>query len=299
MKHLIVIAGPTAIGKTNLSIRLASQFKSEIFSADSRQLFNELSIGTAKPSQTELAATKHHFINELSVAGDYSAGQFEKDALERLGERFKQHNVLFLVGGSGLYINAVCQGFDAFPEIDPQIRLTLNAELEEQGIGHLQQLLQQADPDYYKTVDLNNPMRLTRALEIYRGTGKPYSSYLNKAKAKRPFNIVKIALDMDREALYKRINTRVDTMIEQGLIDEVKQLMPYKNKAALQTVGYQELFDYFDGRANLDKAIDLIKQNSRRYAKRQLTWLRRDQDYKWFKPDVVEEIANYISGNIL
>jgi len=280
-KKLIVIAGPTAVGKTATAIRLAQQLKTEIISADSRQFYNEMSIGTAKPDAEELSQAKHHFINSHSITDNFTVGDFEKEALLLLDELFKTHDQLIMVGGSGLFIQAVTQGFDNLPAANPEIREKLNQEFAEKDIEHLQQKLKDADPDYYNKVDLNNPQRLIRALEVFQATGKSFSSYRKATVNTRPFESIKIVLDLPREELYDRINRRVDIMIEQGLVEEVHSLLPYRQLNALNTVGYSELFDYFDGKTDLPAAIDLIKQNTRRFAKRQLTWFRKDKEMKW------------------
>lgn len=280
---LIVIAGPTAIGKTAAAIQLAQHFNTVILSADSRQFFKEMSIGTAKPTAEELAAAPHYFIDSHSITEPFSVGDFEKQGMELLDELFKAHDIIIIVGGSGLYIKAICEGFDHIPDADEGVREKLNAELEEKGLAHLQEKLKQVDPDYYNEVDINNPQRVIRALEVFESTGKPFSSYRVANTNTRPFNIIKIALDMPREQLYNRINQRVDVMLEQGLLDEVKSLLPYRHLNALNTVGYSEVFDYLDGKVDLDTAIDKIKQNTRRFAKRQLTWFRKDKDFHWFE----------------
>jgi tRNA dimethylallyltransferase len=284
-KTLIVIAGPTAVGKTAATIDIARHYQTEIISADSRQFFREMNIGTAKPSAEELAAVKHHFINSHSITESFSVGDFEKQALDTLNEVFRHHDVALLVGGSGLYIKAVCEGFDVLPEVDPLIRQRLNWELAEFGIEYLQQKLKKVDPGYYKQVDPNNPQRLVRALEVFEGSGKPFSSFRKADLKTRSFNTVKIGLNLPREQLYRRINDRVDIMVRDGLIEEVRSLIPYRNFNALNTVGYSELFAYFDGKVDLDTAISLIKQNTRRFAKRQLTWFNKDKEIKWFNPE--------------
>ena len=282
-KTLIVIAGPTAIGKTAAAIQLAQHFNTVIISADSRQFYREMSIGTAKPTTEELAAVQHYFINSHSIADSFTVADFEKQALELLDELFKTRDVVILVGGSGLYIKAICEGFDDIPSAEPEIREKLNLEFSEHGITYLQEKLKVADPEYYAEVDINNPQRVIRALEVFESTGKPFSSYRVSNINKRPFNIIKIGLDMPRDILYERINRRVDNMIGQGLVDEAKTLLPQRHLNALNTVGYNELFDYFDGKTSLDSAIESIKQNTRRFAKRQLTWFRKDKDIHWFE----------------
>ncbi|RVT99872.1 tRNA (adenosine(37)-N6)-dimethylallyltransferase MiaA [Mucilaginibacter limnophilus] len=300
-KTLIVVTGPTAVGKTAAAIRVAQHYDTAIISADSRQFFKEMSIGTAKPDADELAAAKHYFIDSHSVTEDFSVGDFERKALQLLDELFKTHDVVILAGGSGLYINAVCEGFDDLPKPAEGVRERLNEELENNGIEYLQEKLKAADPDYYTQVDLNNPRRLVRALEVFETTGKPFSSYRVSAQNKRPFNIINIALNMPREQLYERINRRVDIMIEQGLVEEVRSLLPYRRLNALNTVGYSEIFDYFDGKTDLDTAISLIKQNTRRFAKRQLTWFGRDKEINWVdaaSPSLLQDVLDIIEKRI-
>jgi tRNA dimethylallyltransferase len=284
-KTLIVIEGPTAAGKTAIAIKLAQQLKTEIISADSRQFYREMSIGTAKPTDKELAAAKHHFIDSHSIIENFTVGDFEKQSLQLLNVLFKTHDKVIMAGGSGLFIQAITKGFDDLPVADPAIRTHLNQEFAEKGIGFLQDWLKTADPDYYSQVDLNNPQRLIRALEVFKTTGKPFSSYRKAVTNKRPFHCIKIGLDLPREFLYKRINQRVDDMIAQGLAEEARSLLPYRHLNALNTVGYSELFDYFDGKNDLNTAIEFIKQNTRRFAKRQLTWFRKDKEIKWLMAD--------------
>jgi tRNA dimethylallyltransferase len=282
-KTLIVIAGPTASGKTAAAIEVARRYNTVVVSADSRQFYREMSIGTAKPTTEELNAVKHYFINSLSISETYTAGDYEKQCLELLAGLFKIHDVVVLAGGSGLFIKAVCEGFDVFPDNDPDVRERLNNELENNGVAYLQEKLKAADPEYYNQADINNPQRVIRALEVFESSGKPYSSYRKSALNKRPFHIVKFGLSLPRPVLYDRINQRVDEMVKQGLIDEVKSLLPYRHLNALNTVGYSELFDYFDGKTDLDTAIALIKQNTRRFAKRQITWFRKDKEINWLE----------------
>jgi tRNA dimethylallyltransferase len=290
-KTLLVIVGPTASGKTTAAIQLAQQYKTVILSADSRQFYREMSIGTAKPDADELAAAKHYFINSHSITEPFSVGDFEKQGLALLDELFKTHDKVILVGGSGLYIKALCEGFDEIPQADAAIREQLNQDFTQKGIEPLQEQLKLADPVYYKEVDLNNPQRIIRALEVFRHTGLPFSSYRKATVNTRPFNTLKIGLDMPREVLYNRINQRVNDMVNQGLVDEAKSLITYRHLNALNTVGYSELFDYFDDKTDLNKAIDLVKQNTRRFAKRQLTWFRKDQSIHWLAPaDIRPEI---------
>lgn len=280
--YLISIVGPTAIGKTALSIKLAQHFKTEIISADSRQFFKEMSIGTAAPSSEELNTATHHFIHHKSIQENYNVGAFEKEALLKLNSIFKIKDVVIMVGGSGLYIDAVTKGLDDFPEINPNIREQLNTDLETKGLSFLQEQLKALDPEGYQAIAIDNPHRVIRALEICLGSAKPYSSFLNKNKTKRPFKTITIGLTADRDLIYNRINQRVDLMMTSGLLDEAKKLYPYKSLNALNTVGYKELFNYLDGAWTLDFAISEIKKNTRRFAKRQLTWFRKDNNIIWF-----------------
>ncbi|MCC6838354.1 MAG: tRNA (adenosine(37)-N6)-dimethylallyltransferase MiaA [Bacteroidia bacterium] len=297
MKHtptLLVIAGPTAIGKTALSIQLAKHFNTFILSADSRQFFKEMSIGTAKPTQEEMQGITHYFIDSHSISEDFNVGKYEADAIQLLEKLFKETNLVLLVGGSGLYVDAVCNGLDELPEANENIRKQLEETYQKNGITALQEQLKELDPDYYAQVDLNNPQRLLRALEVCLSTGKPYSKQRTGAKKERNFNCIKIGLNTDREELYNRINQRVDMMMQQSLLEEVKQLLPYKNKNALQTVGYKELFDHLEGKISLNEAVELIKQHTRNFAKRQLTWFRRDEQIKWFEPKQLNDIISYV-----
>jgi tRNA dimethylallyltransferase len=297
MNHqLIVIAGPTAIGKTALAIRLAQHYNTVIISADSRQFYREMSIGTAKPDAGELAAAQHYFINSHSITDNFSVGDFEKQALALLDELFKTHNKVILVGGSGLYIKAICEGFDDLPVADDATRAKLNQEFAQYGIEHLQNKLKKADPDYYNEVDLSNPQRVIRALEVFESTGRPISSYRIAAQNKRPFNILKFGLNLPREVLYQRINQRVDIMVQQGLVNEVRSLLPYRHLNALNTVGYSEIFDYLDGKTTLEQAIELTKQHTRNFAKRQLTWFNKDKKIQWFEPADEKKIIAAIEG---
>lgn len=291
---LIVIAGPTAVGKTALTIHLAQVLNTVIVSCDSRQFYQEMNIGTAKPTGMELAAAPHFFINSLSIFDAYSVGDFERDALAFLEKKFVEKQAILMTGGSGLYIKAVCEGFDPFPTIDKKQRLQIEQQYQQQGIGYLQETLQQLDPVYFKQVDTHNPQRMMRALEVCLATGKPFSAFRKQKAATRPFHTLKIMLDRPRPELYDRINRRVDMMLENGLLEEAEQLYAHKHLNALQTVGYKELFDYFDGVTSLQEAIELIKRNSRRYAKRQLTWFRKDPDFTWFHPEDVDTIRNFI-----
>lgn len=288
MNYLITIIGPTAIGKTSLSIQLAQHFGCDIISCDSRQFFKEMNIGTAVPSQQELASAKHHFIQNISIFDSYSVGDFENDALAKLDTLFQENNIQIMVGGSGLYVDAVLKGFDEFPEITPSIRENINRKFELEGIEYLQHQLKESDPDFYTKIltenpqTLQNPQRMKRFVEVCLGSGKPYSSFIGKRKNKRNFTPIIIGLQADREKMYERINLRVDAMMNQGLLKEVKKLYPNKKLNALQTVGYRELFDYLDEITTLEFAVDEIKKNTRRFAKRQMTWFKRVENVKWF-----------------
>ncbi len=298
-KLLVVIAGPTAVGKTALSIELAKQFDSEIISCDSRQFFKEMSIGTAVPGLEELAQVKHHFIQHISLQKDYSPGDFEDDCLALLDEIFKTKDICFLVGGSGLYIDAVCKGFDLMPDIPAEIRGKLNEEYEQKGIVFLQDELKKIDPTYAEKVDLNNPRRLLRALEVYRSSGFTLTHFQNQnTSQERPFDVLKIAIIRDRGSLYERINLRVDIMLEEGLLEEVIALTNFQEKQSLQTVGYQELFSFLNEKIDYQEAVRLIKRNTRRYAKRQLTWIRRDGDFNSFTPDQQKDIKKLIQNRL-
>ncbi|MGB0840281.1 MAG: tRNA (adenosine(37)-N6)-dimethylallyltransferase MiaA [Chitinophagales bacterium] len=298
MPYLIVINGPTAVGKTALSIRLAKTFKTVILSCDSRQFFREMNIGTAKPDAEELAAIPHHFINNLSIFDTYTVGDYEKEALVLLEKLFQKHDVVIMAGGSSLYVKAVCEGLDPFPNVDPVIRASLKQTYTLKGIGFLQNQIQQLDPVYYANVDQHNPQRLLRALEVCLSSGVPYSSFRTNTKKKRPFKIVQIALEMERPILYDRINYRVDLMIQNGLLEEAQNLYTHKTLNALKTVGYKEFFDHWDGNHTMEEAIELIKRNTRRYAKRQLTWLRKIADIQWFNPKEEAAIEAYIQQQI-
>ena len=301
-KRLISIVGPTAIGKTKLAIEFANHFKTDIISADSRQFFKEMEIGTAVPSITELKNAPHHFIQHKSVSDSYSVGDFEKDALQCLEKLFKEKEVVVLVGGSGLYVDAVTKGLDKFPEIDTAIRVSLNKNLLENGLKSLQEQLKQLDPAYHAKVDLENPHRVIRALEVCLGSGLPYSSFIGQKTTPRPFNVITIGIKADREIIYNRIEQRVDLMLQDGLLDEVKSVYPFKNLNALQTVGYKELFKYLDGEWTLDSAIAEIKKNTRRFAKRQLTWFRKNENTFWVDYDyefsnIIKEIEDKIANH--
>ena len=297
-KTLIVVVGPTAIGKTAMAIDLAKHFETEIISADSRQFFKEMHIGTAKPSKEELTAAPHHFIDSHSISTLFSTGDFEVEALQLMELLFKNLDILIMVGGSGLYIDAICKGLDDLPEIDLKIREQLNEQLAIEGIERIRTQLQALDPEYFSKVDQFNPQRMIRGLEVILSTGKKLSSFLTSNKKKRPFDIIKIGLNTDRATLYERINQRVEVMMEKGLLSEVHSLAPYRKYNALNTVGYSELFDYLDGITDLQSAVAMIKQNTRRFAKRQLTWFRRDAETAWFEPNEIEEVTQYIENKL-
>ena len=297
-KTLIVILGPTAIGKTALSIKLARHFNTEIISSDSRQLFKEMKIGTAVPSTEELNSVKHHFIGNLSISDYYNVSKFENDALQKLDDIFLKKNLAIMVGGSGLYIDAVCKGIDDLPDPDRKLRHEINEIFKSSGIETLQKKLKELDPEYYLIVDLKNPKRLMRAIEVCLQTGKTYTSLRKNKSGKRDFNIIKIGLNCEREKLFDRINLRVDKMINEGLLDEVKELYKHKNLNSLNTVGYKEIFDFLDNKTTFEQAIENIKTNTRRYAKRQLTWFKRDEVIKWFHPTEKNEIILYLSEKI-
>src|SRR6478752_9264827 len=288
MNYLITIIGPTAIGKTALSITLAKHFNCEIISCDSRQFFEEMKIGTAVPSDEELASAKHHFIQNKSIFEEYTVGDFEREAIAKLDELFLKNNVQIMVGGSGLYVDAVLKGFDSFPDIDPNVREGIRRNYEEKGIEYLQNILKESDPEYFKTLEttnpqtLQNPQRMMRFSEVCLSSGKPYSSFLNQKKNQRNFTPVIIGLEAERSVMYDRINQRVDIMMSEGLLAEAEKLYPNKDLNALQTVGYRELFDYFDGKISLDFAIEEIKKNTRRFSKRQLTWFKRTENAVWY-----------------
>lgn len=290
-KILLTVVGPTAIGKTSLAIDLALHFGTEIISCDSRQFFKEMSIGTAVPSSEELAQVKHHFIQHKSIFDTYSVGDFERDVITLLKELFKQHNVVIMVGGSGLYADAVFYGLDDFPEVSPEIRNELNELYQKQGITYLQTRLKDLDPIQYTQMDIQNPQRMMRALEVCIASGKPYSSFLKKKKTLRDFTNITIGLTAEREVVYNRINERVDLMLENGLLIEAQTLFPHKGLNALQTVGYRELFDFFEGKTSLAFAVEEIKKNTRRFAKRQYTWFHKNKDIHWFEISQLDNLS--------
>lgn len=301
-KTLITIVGPTAIGKTALSIELAKNYHAPILSCDSRQFYKETTIGTAVPTTEEQSQASHYFIQDRSIFDDYNVGQFEKDALLKIEELFKIHDVIIMVGGSGLYVDAVLKGLDYFPEIEPSIRESLNIKLEKEGLLTLQEELKKLDIETYNSIAIDNPHRVIRALEVCIGSGKTYASFKNKPKEPRNFNSIKIGLNADRPIIYDRINRRVDIMINEGLLEEAKNVYPHKNLNALQTVGYRELFSHFDGAITLDFAIQEIKKNTRRFAKRQLTWFKKDMNTLWFdyldnRTDIINSIDTKLKTN--
>lgn len=296
---LLVVTGPTAVGKTKLCVELAEHFNCDIISADSRQFFKELSIGTAKPTPKETKSIIHHFINSHSIQDDYNVNDFEKDALALLSELFKKNNIVILTGGSGLYLDAICDGFDDnLPEGNYKIRKELEQLYNKYGIEILQEKLKQLDPDFYKEIDLSNLNRLYRALEVCILSKQPFSKLRSGKKQKRNFNIIKIGLNRDKEELYARINERVDLMMEQGLLSEVERVEKYRDKNALKTVGYREIFEYLDNKCDLAFAIEKIKVNSRRYAKKQLVWFNKKNDYTWFHPNQKNEIITHIEKQL-
>jgi tRNA dimethylallyltransferase len=293
-KTLVVLAGPTAVGKTACGIALAAHFNTEIISADSRQIYRECCIGTAVPSDRELAHVKHHFIHSSSLQDPYNASRYEHEVLELIPVLFRSHDLILMVGGSGLYIDAVCHGIDDLPPVDPVLRATLLKRFHKEGIESLVSQLKVLDPVSYRRVDLKNHMRVMKALEVSIQTGKPYSGFLSAEKKERPFRILRMALDLDRELLYERINGRVDRMMDAGLLKEVKGLLPFRELTALKTVGYRELFRYLDGELSLDGAVDLIKRNTRKFARKQITWFRKDKLYEWFSPEQTEDMIHWI-----
>ncbi len=293
-KKLIIIAGPTAVGKTALSIELAKLYNCPIISADSRQFYQEMSIGTAKPTTEEMQGVTHYFINNISIHSNYNVGQYEREAIQCIENLFKEYDQLILVGGSGLYINSIINGVDEFEDIPSSIREELVKQYNSKGLSYLQNELKLLDETYYNEVDLNNPQRIMRALEVCKHTHQPYSNFRKKQKKQHSFECINLLINTDRATLYSRINLRVDTMMESGLLEEVKKLYPHKHLNALNTVGYKELFDFLDQKISLDEAVNLIKQNSRRYAKRQLTWFNHQGDFESFEPYDIEKIKAYL-----
>ena len=302
MKYLITIVGPTAIGKTSLSITLAQHFNCDIISCDSRQFFKEMQIGTAVPTTEELAGAQHHFIQNKSIFENYTVGDFEKEAITKLDELFLTNDYVVMVGGSGLYVDAVLKGFDDFPEIDASVREEVTSNYEQSGIDYLQTELEKRDPNYFEVVAKENPQRMMRALEVCIGSRKPYSSFLNQKKNLRNFTSILIGLEAERSVIYDRINQRVNSMINERLLEEAENLLPHKSLNALQTVGYRELFRYFEGEISLEFAIEEIKKNTRRFAKRQLTWFKRNEKTKWFdyltdRKEIINDIICNDNGN--
>lgn len=298
MKYLVVVVGPTAVGKTAMSVQLAKHFGTEVISADSRQFYREMEIGTAKPSQEEMDGVTHHFINSRSVSEPYDVGQFERDVLSRLEALYKRFDTVIMAGGSGLFVDAVCRGFDELPSVSEEVRTALKILYKNAGIEALQQELKASDPEYYTNVDIQNPQRLMRALEVCRATGKKFSEFRKGSKAKRPFGVIRVGLNMERQLLYQRIDQRMDKMIADGLFEEAERLYPFRALNALQTVGYREIFGFMAGDYDRDEAIRLLKRNSRRYAKRQLTWFKRDENTVWYEPSEIRKVIRYIRGRL-
>jgi tRNA dimethylallyltransferase len=293
-KHLLIICGPTAVGKTALSAQLAKHYSTEVISADSRQLYKEMSIGTAKPTAQEMEGVPHHFIDCISIQQNYTAGDYEREVIKKLDELFVQHDLVVMCGGTGLYIDAVCKGFDEGIESNAAIKKQITEQYNLLGLDWLQNQVKEKDIDFYNKADIHNPQRLMRALEVCLVTGKPYSSLRKNNVAERNFNAIKVFINEDRDVLYEKINKRVDLMMQHGLLKEAESLYPYKNLNALNTVGYKELFDYFDNKTSLDKAVDLIKQHTRNYAKRQVTWFKNDEDCTTFAPNEIEKIKAFV-----
>lgn len=296
--YLILIVGPTAVGKTDLCLKLAKFFKTEILSCDSRQFYREMQLGTAKPSEAELAEIPHHFINNLSIHDAYDVRKFEEEAISLLDQLFQKHSVVIMTGGSGMFADAVVNGMDEMPNIDEGVRQRIILEYEENGLQYLQEEVAQADPEYFRLVDQKNPQRLMRALEVFRGTGKKFSSFRKKVKKERDFEVIKIGLERDRSELYQRIDQRMDQMISNGLFDEADSLFGKRSLNALQTVGYSEIFGFLEGKYDKDEAIRLLKRNSRRYAKRQFTWFKKDESIQWFHPEEQVKILDYIKSQM-
>lgn len=296
-KKLIVIVGPTAAGKTALAIQVAKHVHAEIISADSRQIYRELTIGTAKPNEAELREVPHHFIDSHSIAEDYDAARFGEEALLKIYGLFERYDYVVVCGGSGLYIKALLEGFDDIPEVPDEIRDQLIEEFENKGMLWLQNRMRELDPEHFKKIDQKNPMRLMRALEVKLATGKSISEFQKQTTKELPFKVIRIGVEVERARLYERIDKRMDDMIAQGLFEEAKGLYAYRHKNALQTVGYQEIFGFIDGQYDREEAVRLLKRNSRRYAKRQLTWFKRDEQIRWFKPDDVSSMMEYIQNS--
>ena len=297
--NLIVVMGPTAVGKTSVAINIAKKYNTEIISADSRQFYKEIKLGTAAPTVEEMQNVKHHFVGSLSVIDYFNVSQFEQEVIQLLEKEFIQRTSMVMVGGSGLYIDAVCKGIDNLPNADAKLRKDLNKLFEENGLEAIQKKLQTLDPNYYSEVDIKNPKRILRALEVCLQTGKPYSQLRTGQKVERPFNIIKIGLEMDRMQLNERILRRLNMMIQQGWVDEVKSVQEFRGQNALNTVGYKELFRFLDGDWTLEEAMEKINVNTRRYAKRQMTWFKRDKEMEWFAPDDSEAIFNFINSSLI
>lgn len=296
MNTLISIVGPTAIGKTSLAIKVADALHSEIISADSRQFYRELTIGTAKPTAAELRAIPHHFINSHSIENPLSAGDYESEGIKKINQLFFKHSNLVMVGGSGLFVNAITEGLDHLPKAKEGVRESLNEIYKEKGLTHIQAELKKVDPTYFNAVDISNPQRIIRALEVYKSSGIPFSKWRTNNKTTRNFKVITIGLEMDRALLYDRINQRVDNMMSDGLLEEVEGLYEHRNLPALQTVGYKELFNYIDNQYSLETAVSKIKQNSRKYAKRQITWFKKNKQTAWFNPNDFPSILSYIKS---
>ncbi len=295
-KKMIVVAGPTAVGKTGTAIKIAKHFNTEIISADSRQFYHDLKIGTAYPTPDELALVKHHLVGNLELDQYYNVSIFENQALQTAGKLFENSDFVVVVGGSGLYINALCNGIDELPDADDNLRNSIKKDYDKNGLEWLQNQVQTLDPEYFEIVDKKNPKRLMRALEVCLGTGKTYTSLRVSDKKSRPFTIIKIALNLPREELFGKIASRVDQMIESGLVEEVKSMLPFRSLNSLNTVGYKEIFSFIDGKTSLEQSIEDIKTNTRRYAKRQITWFKKDEEFKWFSPNDFDEIISYIQN---
>jgi len=298
MDTLIIVLGPTGIGKSDISIQLAKHYHSEIVSADSRQFFRELSIGTAVPSSEDMKIVPHHFIQNKSIHDYYNVSDYETEAIKLISELFARVNPIVLTGGSMLYVDTICNGIDDIPTVDPEIRDDVIRWYEKNGIEALRERLLEIDPEYYRIVDLNNPKRLLHAVEIHQMTGLPFTSFRKKTVKERPFRVIKIGINQDRKVLYERINQRVLKMMDAGLLDEAMTVYPYRKLNSLNTVGYKELFTYLDGDCTLDEAIDMIQRNTRKYARKQLTWFRRDQQIKWFEPNQIQEIIEFVDSKL-
>ncbi len=297
-KSLVVLVGPTAVGKTEVAIKVAKEFQTEIVSADSRQFYKEMNLGTAKPTADELKAVPHHLVNHLSIHSPYTVKDFEEDALEIIAEIHSRHDVAVSSGGSGLYVQALCKGLDEMPQVPIAVREALMNDLEKVGLASLLQQLKKLDPDYYAIVDKANPQRIVRALEVCLFTNEPYSSFRARKNVERPFKVIMVGLRREREELYARIDSRMEEMIKSGLFEEAKSLHEFRHLNALQTVGYSEIFNYLEGAYDFEEAVRLLKRNSRRYAKRQLTWFNKDEETRWFHPCQEEELIAYIAGSI-